>query len=91
MSILGRLASGEAERVAAHPRVQVREGLEALTVASVDGRPFPLEADGTWIGDREHARFDIRPASLEVLTCRDDLGRATAPVPADEPSVAAAA
>jgi diacylglycerol kinase family enzyme len=91
VSILGRLASGDPERVAAHARVQVREGLEGLTVASVDGRPFPLEADGTWIGDRERARFEIRPASLEVLTSRDDLGRATAPASADEPSVAAAA
>jgi diacylglycerol kinase family enzyme len=91
VSIMGRLASGDPAKVAAHPRVNVLDGLEALTVASVDGRPFPLEADGTWIGDRENATFRIRPASLEVLTCRDDLGRPTAPAAAGERSVAAAA
>ena len=90
VGILGRLASGDPERVAAHPRVEVRGGLDTLTVASTDGREFPLEADGTWIGDRASARFEVRPMSLEVLTCRDDLGRTSVPDRA-EPSVAAAA
>jgi diacylglycerol kinase family enzyme len=90
LGILGRLASGDPARVAAHARVEVRDGLHGLTVASTDGRPFPLEADGTWIGDRLSADFAVRPASLEVLTCREDLGRATAPLPAQEPPVPAA-
>ena len=91
VGILGRIASGDADRVAAHPRVQVREGLEQLVVASADGRPFPVEADGTWIGDRTSAEFRVRPASLEVLTCREDLGRSPVPAPAQTPAVAAAA
>ena len=91
LGIFGRLASGDARRVASHPRVEVRDGLEALSVTSADGRPFPLEADGTWIGDHLSARFHVQPASLEVLTCRDDLGRATEPAGAGEPSVRRAA
>ena len=73
LALLGRLLGGDPERVAAHERVSAWSGLDTVVVESADGRPFPLEIDGTWIGDRLRARFGVAPLALEVATLRRDL------------------
>jgi diacylglycerol kinase family enzyme len=65
-SIFTRLLSGDAERVTAHPRVRALERLGDVRVTSADGRPFALEVDGTYVGERTSAAYGVAPESLLV-------------------------
>ena len=65
-SIFARLLSGDAGRVTAHPSVQALERLGDLRVCTVDGRPFGLEVDGTYVGERTDVRYGVAPDSLLV-------------------------
>ncbi len=64
--ILARLLTGDADRVVRHPKVCALDRLSGLRVRSSDGRPFDLEADGTYIGRRTEATFGVAPGSLLV-------------------------
>lgn len=65
--IVARLLTGRPERVVAHPAVSSLDGVAAIEARSADGRPFPVEADGTYFGERTHVRFEAVPASLSVV------------------------
>jgi diacylglycerol kinase family enzyme len=54
-------------RVAAHRQVATFTASESVVIASVDGRPLPLQLDGDYIGDVAEAHFAIRPGALRVL------------------------
>jgi len=64
--IFARLLTGEAGRVTSHPRVRAMERLGALRVSSTDGRPFALEVDGTYVGERTAVEYGVAPGSLLV-------------------------
>ncbi|MGD0979972.1 MAG: diacylglycerol kinase family protein, partial [Solirubrobacteraceae bacterium] len=54
-------------RMAAHSQVATFAASESVVIASVDGRPLPLQLDGDYIGDVAEAHFAIRPGALRVL------------------------
>lgn len=65
-TLFARLLSGDAARVTAHPRVEALERLGELTVTSADGRPFGVEVDGTYMGERSAVTYGVAPGSLLV-------------------------
>src|SRR5918911_461431 len=54
-------------RVAEHRRVVAFNGVDAVTCASADGRPIPLQVDGDYIGDTVQARYEVLPGGLTVV------------------------
>lgn len=65
-SLLLRGVAGSG-RVAAHHQVATFTASEPIVVASVDGRPLPLQLDGDYIANLAEAHFTIRPGALRVL------------------------
>jgi diacylglycerol kinase family enzyme len=54
-------------RLAAYRHVATFTTSGEVIIASVDGRPLPLQLDGDYIADVAEARFTIRPGALRVL------------------------
>ena len=54
-------------RVSKHRQVAAFDGVDAVTCASADGRPIPLQVDGDYIGDTVHARYEVLPGGLTVV------------------------
>jgi len=50
-----------------HRQVRPFSGLERVEVRSLDDRPLPLQVDGDYIGEVEHAVFGVIPAGLLVV------------------------
>jgi hypothetical protein len=48
--------------------VQGFEPLTSFRVISTDGRPFPLQVDGDFVGEFTEADYDAAPASLTVVS-----------------------
>jgi diacylglycerol kinase family enzyme len=65
-AIFRRLLTGDAERVIEHPRVRAIERQRELAVRSLDGRPFAVEVDGTYMGERDAVTYGVAPGSLLV-------------------------
>jgi diacylglycerol kinase family enzyme len=55
-------------RILRHRQVSSFEGLDAVTVRSLDDRPLPLQVDGDHVDDVLEARFYVRPAALRVVS-----------------------
>jgi diacylglycerol kinase family enzyme len=66
VQIFGRLLRGDGEHITSHPSVQALERLPGLRVRSSDGRPFALEVDGTYVGERTAVEYGVAPGSLLV-------------------------
>ena len=43
------------------------EPVRTAVVTTRDGRPFPIEADGDYLGDYERVDYGIAPRSLAVV------------------------
>ena len=43
------------------------EGLERLSVRSVDDRPVPVQVDGDYIGEHEDVTFGVVPRALRIV------------------------
>jgi diacylglycerol kinase family enzyme len=54
-------------RVAKHRQVVAFDGVGAVTCASADGRPVPLQVDGDYIGDTVQAQYEVLPGGLTVV------------------------
>jgi diacylglycerol kinase family enzyme len=55
-------------RLTRHRQITSFEGVTAVDVASVDGRPLPLQVDGDFIGEVSTARFGVEPLRLTVVS-----------------------
>jgi diacylglycerol kinase family enzyme len=67
-TLIPRLFSGRARTVQRHRQV---DGLSALTearVESVDGRPFPVQVDGDYIGEFDALDYGVLPAALAAVS-----------------------
>jgi diacylglycerol kinase family enzyme len=67
-TILARVFAGGPDSVARHSQVEPLSGLRELRIASVDGRPFPLQLDGDHIGDFDEVELGVRPLGLAVVS-----------------------
>lgn len=67
LTLLPRLLSGRPEAVAGHSGVEILPSVSRARVTSLDGRPFPVEADGDYLGDVLEAVYEVAPRALAVL------------------------
>jgi diacylglycerol kinase family enzyme len=71
-SLIGRLLS-ESKSAAAHRQIVNFDDVHEATVTSVSKdkegalRPFPLQVDGDYIGDRTHVSLRIEPGALTIV------------------------
>ena len=55
-------------KVMRHRQVQPLPELEGIHIEGLDGRPFPVQVDGDYIGEFAEVEFGVRPAGLAVVS-----------------------
>jgi diacylglycerol kinase family enzyme len=66
-TIIGRVFSADAETVLRHRQITGFPGVEWARVTSADGRPFPLQVDGDFLGEVQEASYTVVPRALAVV------------------------
>ena len=66
-TIIGRVFSSRSATVLRHRQIEGFADVEWARVTSVDGRPFPLQVDGDYLGEVEEAAYTVVPRSLSVV------------------------
>jgi diacylglycerol kinase family enzyme len=67
-TLIPRLFSKRGDSVAKHRQVDSLVDVKRLVVETEDGRPFPLEVDGDFIGEIGSAEFEVAAGSLRVVS-----------------------
>jgi diacylglycerol kinase family enzyme len=67
-TLIPRVFSGRPESVLRHRQVQGFEPLTRFRVVTTDGRAFPLQVDGDFVGEFTEAEYEAAPASLTVVS-----------------------
>jgi len=67
-TLIPRLLSGRERSVLRHRQVESIPGLKAARVEAVDGRPFPLQVDGDYIGEHEVVEYRAVPRGLMAVS-----------------------
>ena len=67
-TLIARVFSGRPEVVTRHRQIESMPGVTRARVATVDGRPFPLEVDGDYVGEFEEVVYGIAPRSLTAVS-----------------------
>ncbi len=67
-TLLRRAFSGGASTVARHGQIEGLPGIDSATVESLDGRTFPVQMDGDFIGEFEAVRYSVAPRHLAVVS-----------------------
>ena len=67
-TLLPRVFSGRPEKVARHRHVTALRDVDGAVVSTLDGRPFPVQVDGDFLGEFESARYSVAPRALTVLS-----------------------
>jgi diacylglycerol kinase family enzyme len=63
-TLIPRVFSGRAESVLRHRQVKSLPGLDSAHVKSTDGRSFPLEVDGDYVGEFDAVEYGVLPGGL---------------------------
>ncbi len=66
-TLIPRIFSGRADTLHRHRQVVGLEPVRAAVVSTRDGRPFPVEVDGDYLGEYERVDYGIAPRSLAVV------------------------
>jgi diacylglycerol kinase family enzyme len=66
-TLIPRIFSARAETLLRHRQVTGFDPLTAARVTSVDGRPFPVEMDGDFVGEYQQLDYGVAPRSLAVV------------------------
>ena len=67
-TILARIFAGGPDSVSKHSQVEPLQALDGLTIESANGRAFPLQLDGDYIGDFEHVELGVKHLALPVVS-----------------------
>jgi diacylglycerol kinase family enzyme len=67
-TLIPRVLSGRAEAVVRHRQVRSLPAMREATVESADGRPFPVEVDGDYLGELDVAAFGVAPRALAAVS-----------------------
>ncbi len=67
-TLLPRVLSGRPGRVTRHRHVTPLRDVDDAVVSTTDGRPFPVEVDGDFIGQFESVRYSLAPRALSVVS-----------------------
>ena len=66
-SVVGRLVTGSATAVTAHPQVDAFPHVRQATITALDGAPLPVEADGEYLGEHRVVEYGVAPGALRVV------------------------
>jgi diacylglycerol kinase family enzyme len=66
-TLIPRIFSGREGSVVRHRQVTGFDPVEGFSVTSTDGRPFPVEADGDFLGNFERLDYGVAPRALAVV------------------------
>jgi diacylglycerol kinase family enzyme len=66
-TLIPRIFSGRPDTVLRHRQITGLDPVLEVTVRSRDGRPFPVEMDGDFIGESDEARYNAAPRALAVV------------------------
>jgi diacylglycerol kinase family enzyme len=67
-TLIPRLFSARARTVLRHRQVEGLSDVSAARVEALEGRPFPLQVDGDYIGEFEAVEFGITPRGLVAVS-----------------------
>ena len=67
LTIVPRVLSGRAERVARHRHVESLGAVRSVRVTAAGPDRLPLEVDGDYLGDFEHVDYGVLPRALTVV------------------------
>jgi diacylglycerol kinase family enzyme len=67
-TVLPRVFSGRASTVGRHRQIETFSAATRATIEAVDGRPFPLQMDGDYIGEFESVSYGVAPRALAVVS-----------------------
>jgi diacylglycerol kinase family enzyme len=67
-TLVPRIFAARDGAVPRHRQVDSVAGVTGCSVETADGRPFPLEVDGDFVGYDERADFGLAPRSLAVVS-----------------------
>ena len=66
-TVLWRAFSGKAATVARHRQIEAFPGVRGAQVDAIDGRPFPVQVDGDFIGHFDSVEYGVVPGNLRVV------------------------
>ena len=66
-TLVPRLFAGNPDVVARHRQIESAPGVTRARVTTVDGRPFPLQVDGDYIGEFEEVEYGVEPRALSAV------------------------
>ena len=67
-TVIPRVFSASAETVGRHRQIQPFAGIESARVRTLDGRPFPVQVDGDYIGHFDDVSYGVAPRALAVVS-----------------------
>ena len=67
-TVAWRAFSGRAETVARHRQIEGFPGVDGARVEALDGRTFPVQVDGDFIGQYAEVEYGVVPAALAVVS-----------------------
>ena len=67
-TVMARVFSAKARTVQRHRQIEGLTGLDHVRVTTLDGRPFPVQVDGDFIGDFEEISYGVAPRALAVVS-----------------------
>jgi len=67
-TVIARVFSANAETVQRHRQIEGFQGIDAARVVTADGRPFPLQVDGDYIGEFSEVEYRVAPKALNVVS-----------------------
>lgn len=66
-TVLWRAFSGHAATVARHRQIEGFPGIDRARVRGVDGRSFPVQVDGDFLGEFREVEYGVAPGALAVV------------------------
>ena len=67
-TVLVRLFSGRPSAVVHHRQIESFPRIPGAHVVAVDGRPFPVQVDGDYIGEFEELDYGVQPGALVAVS-----------------------
>jgi diacylglycerol kinase family enzyme len=67
-TLIPRVLSGRARTVLRHSRVESIPRVQRARVDTTDGRPFPVQVDGDYIGEFDQVEYGVSPRALVAVS-----------------------
>jgi diacylglycerol kinase family enzyme len=67
-TVIARVFSARAETVGRHRQIESLGPMASARVETADGRPFPLQVDGDYVGEFEAVEYSVLPLGLAAVS-----------------------